>query len=67
MEAHAEDFCEEVHGISREVAFGPSPVGVFDDNGKGSVPLFHIDWAARCRIRGNDAEAIKNRIRGSDL
>ncbi len=30
------------------------------------VPLFHIDWAARGRIRGKDAEAIKNRIRGTE-
>jgi len=30
------------------------------------VPLFHIDRAARGRIRGKDAEAIKNRIRGTE-
>ena len=38
MEAGAEDFCEEVDGISREVAFGPSPLGVIDDKaGKGAA------------------------------
>lgn len=31
MEAHAEDGGEEVDGVTGEVAFGPSPVGVFDD------------------------------------
>jgi len=37
VEAHAEDFCEEVDGISREVVIGPSPIGVFDDEtGEGA-------------------------------
>jgi len=31
MEAHSENGGEEVDGVSGEFAFGPSPVGVFDD------------------------------------
>ena len=55
-----------------EVDFGRTFVAgvVFDEFvpvDKGSAPLFDINWAARGRISGKDAEAIKNRIRGSDL
>ena len=45
VEAHAEDLCEEVDGISREVAFGPSPVGVFDDKAGEGAELEHMGFA----------------------
>ncbi len=78
VKGQAEHAHEEVNGVAGEIAFGPAPVTVFDDqagiSGQGKVarlaweelhPVFFEQGHERCQAGGADLFTRPARLRGA--